>query len=493
MEQNRDEMLQQIAEEALTNSVVRLNVEREMSLEALRPQFNISEIKTSTGSGFFVGQQLIVTNFHVIAGAASVTAELSRTGDAFHIEGVTAFDIENDLALLKVSYQGSPLTFGDSDRVRKRDLVCAVGYPKGVGKIADGTIHRIKRSANRIQMKIGTSTGSSGCPILNSHGQVIGIHTSSDNSHSYAIPVNTLKDLIKERGEPETFKALQEHPFVCAYVYAKRGDEKRKEGEYKAAILYYDAALKLNPDIADVYAHRADARTELSSNLDSYMEALDDFRTAFRLQPLKLSVSDLRAFFSRLSVFFYIFLFKALFHFLKTVFGRRGWLVLQGFGHARDAKSAVDNGDKVRGKELYQEAINYYTEAIHLKPQKANTYNTRGWTKYLFGQLETEQGNVAEAEKLYQEAISDVNEALRLKPKGKRYRSAFCHTRGVAKAGLGDYNGAIEDFDECIRYNPKKALYYQDRGAAKEALNQHEAAIVDFQKAKELDPDSGKS
>ena len=492
MEQNRNATLQQIAEKALTTSVVRLNVERETSLVELRPQFDISEIKRSTGSGFFVGQQLIVTNFHVIAGAASVTAELSRTENAFQIVGVTAFDIENDLALLKVSYQGSPLTFGDSDRVRKGNFVCAIGYPKGVGKIADGTIHCIKRSDNRIQMKIGTSTGSSGCPILNKRGQVIGIHTSSDNSHSYAIPVNTLKDLIKETGEPETFEALQERPFVCAYVHAKTGDEKRKQGEYEAAIAYYDAALKLDPDMADVYAHRADARTELSSNLDSYMEALDDFRTALRLQPLKLSISNLRTFFSRLSLFFYIFLFKALLQSLKTVFGRRGWLVLQGFGNARDAKSAVDNGDKVQGKELYQEAINYYTDAIHLKPKKGHTYNTRGWTKYLFGQLETEQGNAAEAQKLYQEAISDANEALRLKPKGKRYQSACLHTRGAAKVGLGDYNGAIEDFSECIRLNPKKALYYHDRGKAKEARNQHEAAKADFAKATELDPDIGK-
>ena len=488
MEQNGDETLQQIAEKALTNSVVRLNVEREMSLEALRPQFNISEIKTSSGSGFFVAQQLIVTNFHVIAGAASVTAELSGTKDAFQIEGVTAFDIENDLALLKVAYEGTPLTFGDSDSIRKKDIVCAIGYPKGIGKIADGTIHGIKRSDNRIQMKIGTSTGSSGCPILNSHGQVIGIHTASDNSHGHAIPVNTLKDLIKETGEPEVFKALQEHPFIRAYVHAKTGDEKRKEGEYKAAILYYDAALKLNPDMADVYAHRADAKTELRSNLGSYMEALDDFHTAFRLQPLKFSFSDLRAFFSRLSLLFYISFFKALIQCLKTVLGRRGWLMLQGFWHARDAESAADSGDKAAAKKLYQQAIGDYTDAINLKPKRANAYNTRGWTKYLFGQFETEQGNTAEAQKLYQEAISDVNEALRLKPKGKRYRSAFFHTRGAAKACLGDYNGAIEDFNKCIQLRPKKALYYKDRGLSREALGQYEAAKADLAKVKEIDP-----
>lgn len=332
MEQNRNATLQQIAEKALTNSVVRLNVERETSLVELRPQFNISEIKRSTGSGFFVGQQLIVTNFHVIAGAAFVTAELSRTEDAFQIEGVTAFDIENDLALLKVSYQGSPLTFADSASVRKRDLVCAIGYPKGVGKIADGTIQCIKRSDNRIQMKIGTSTGSSGCPILNKRGQVIGIHTSSDNSHSYAIPVNTLKDLIKETGEPETFEALQERPFVCAYVHAKTGDEKRKQGEHKAAIAYYDAALTLDPDMADVYAHRAKSRMELSNDFGNCIEVFDDFRTAFRRQPLKLSISNLRLFFRDCPYFFIFFSLRRCFSSLRPFSAEEGGWCCRGSG-----------------------------------------------------------------------------------------------------------------------------------------------------------------
>ena len=72
------------------------------------------------------------------------------------------------------------------------------------------------------------------------------------------------------------------------------------------------------------------------------------------------------------------------------------------------------------------------------------------------------------------------------------FRAATYHTRGVAKASLGDHTGAIEDFSECIRLNPKKALYYHDRGLAKEALGHHEAAKADFAKAKEIDPDIGK-
>ena len=106
------------------------------------------------------------------------------------------------------------------------------------------------------------------------------------------------------------------------------------------------------------------------------------------------------------------------------------------------------------------------------------------------GKLEIEQGNTGAAQTLYQESVSECDKALQSNPKGtKLRRAATYHTRGVAKVGLGDHNGAIEDFNESIRLNPRKALLYYDRGLTKEVLGQHEEAKVDFAKATELDPD----
>ena len=134
-------------------------------------------------------------------------------------------------------------------------------------------------------------------------------------------------------------------------------------------------------------------------------------------------------------------------------------------------------------------AMGDYTEVINQDPKCSIAYNNRGWTQYLLGQVETKEGNGKTARNRYQEAVSDTDEALHLQPKGAKFRSAFYHTRGAAKVGLGDHNGAIEDFNESIRLNPKKALYYHDRGVAREAIGQQEEAKADFQKAKELDPD----
>ena len=150
-------------------------------------------------------------------------------------------------------------------------------------------------------------------------------------------------------------------------------------------------------------------------------------------------------------------------------------------------KSKADQGNTKEAQRLYQEAINDYTTAINLNSKEAKIYNSRGWTKYLLGKLETEAENQVEADILFHEAISDSEKALQLELKNAKYRSAFYHTRGAAKAALGDHKEAIEDFNECIRLKPKKALYYYDRGLSKQALQQEDSES-DFATAKELDP-----
>ena len=153
------------------------------------------------------------------------------------------------------------------------------------------------------------------------------------------------------------------------------------------------------------------------------------------------------------------------------------------------AKYKVDQGKLKKSRSRFQDAISDLTEAINLNPQIAKYYNLREWTKYLLAQVETQKGNRKESKKLFQAAISDGDEALQLELKNDKFRSATYHTRGAAKAGLGNHQEAIEDFNECIRLKPKKALYYHDRGLSKESLGKHEAAEADFTKAKKLDPD----
>lgn len=474
---------QQPAEE-IVGTIVRLEME---SPERYLGETPVT-IQCSGGSGFFVERDKIVTNFHVVEGATEITAKRVDTETIYTIEGITAFDVENDLVVLKIAEEDTPFVLGNSGIARKGDQISAVGYLGKKGNRAAGTVRGIRNGDHWLRIKAPLKPGWSGCPVLNNKGEVIAVHSAGSIPLNicYAVPSNTLKALLHaaEGTEAEPLHKWQKHPRVLAALEHEKGKAKKKGGDYKGAIAAYDNAIRLSPDIADAYESRGDVKFRLG-DLDG---AFDDLYTALRLHQKQFRFSDFGSFSILMLMFVFIFVSKSLIKLLRNLIGRRNWLVVQGAGKRREAKSKVGQGDKAEAAFLYKEAIKDYTKAIHLKPQKANTHNNRGWTKYLFGQLKTEQGITAEAQKLYQEAIVDVNEALRLKPKGKRFRSAFFHTRGAAKAGLNDYNEAIEDFSECIQLNPKKALYYHDRAKAKEALGQHEAAKADFAKAKEIDP-----
>ena len=82
----------------------------------------------------------------------------------------------------------------------------------------------------------------------------------------------------------------------------------------------------------------------------------------------------------------------------------------------------------------------------------------------------------------YEKAIEEYDEALRLNPE---YANAYA-SRGGAYMLLGQYERAIQDFDEAIRLNPEYANAYYLRAFTYQSLGEQELADRDFQKAKEL-------
>ena len=439
------------------------------------------------GTGFFIANDTLVTNIHVVALAKTIAAKqikvtrtplylpdhkdlpyaykksVGKDPVLYTITGVIASDAKNDVVLLKVAEKcDTPLCFGNSENVKVGDQVYTLAYANAEYKCVTGIISG-KDNRGWFEIKTQFFPGYSGSPVLNSNGEIIGIACSMDQINrdgifddfefGAAVPSNVLDSLFKETEEIETFNRWQKLPGIRAHAVRAQADRKQTQGKNKAAIAKYSRVLNLNPDLGVVYNNRGGAKSELGDHIG----AIEDYNKAIQLNP-----SHIKAYYNRGRV--------------KSLIG----------------ESKVDQGVLTDARHYYQMAIDDYTEVINQDPKYSIAYNNRGWTKHLLGQLETEQGNAAAAQSLYQEAISDSDEALRLKSKDAKFRSVFHHTRGAAKVGLGDYNSAIEDFSECIRLNPKKALYYHDRGKAKETLNQHEAARADLQKAKELTPDIGK-
>jgi hypothetical protein len=160
----------------------------------------------SLGSGFFVDQGTIATNFHVIEDASSGYAKLIGEEKKYDIEGITALDQEHDLALLKVSANGHLLSLGDSKMLQVGEPVYAVGNPRGLeGTFSQGIVSSIRSIGDDtiLQITAPISPGSSGGPVLDSNANVIGVSVATftgGQNLNFAIPSNYVKALLGTKG-----------------------------------------------------------------------------------------------------------------------------------------------------------------------------------------------------------------------------------------------------------------------------------------------------
>jgi hypothetical protein len=155
----------------------------------------------SLGSGFFIADGIIATNAHVIEGAASGTAKLVGNDHKSQILGTIALDRHADLALLKVGSAAPALHLGSEVAPVVGDKVYVVGNPLGLeGTFSEGIISGIRPvgSDSILQMTAPISPGSSGGPVMDASGTVIGIAeaTFGDGQNlNLAVPVAYLSKL----------------------------------------------------------------------------------------------------------------------------------------------------------------------------------------------------------------------------------------------------------------------------------------------------------
>ena len=150
------------------------------------------------GTGFFItGDGVLVTNDHVIAGAADLFAQ-TDTGAIYIFRSVIFRSVSLDLALLKFAATGVPyLKLASSVHVAEGQRVIVIGRPEKLAEtVSDGIISAFQNNRSSIQITAAFSPGSSGSPVLDESGQVIGIATSTSKEGqnlNFAISVETLK------------------------------------------------------------------------------------------------------------------------------------------------------------------------------------------------------------------------------------------------------------------------------------------------------------
>jgi S1-C subfamily serine protease len=172
----------------------------------------------SLGSGFVIDKAgHIVTNFHVVRGAAKVLVSFSSKDKlAATLVGI---DPSTDTAVLKIQTHASaltPLELGNSDVVRVGDTVYAIGNPFGYTRtLTSGIVSAVQRTItapnslsieNAIQTDASINHGNSGGPLLDAAGRVIGVTSQiyAGNSQQgnigigFAVPVNTVRNIAAQ-------------------------------------------------------------------------------------------------------------------------------------------------------------------------------------------------------------------------------------------------------------------------------------------------------
>jgi Tfp pilus assembly protein PilF len=217
------------------------------------------------------------------------------SGEIFSIEGILAEDREGDLALLAIGVKGRSFpALKLADRtVEAGQQVVVIGSPFGLeGTVSDGIVSAVRdvsKLGKLIQITAPISKGSSGSPVLNMKGEVVGIATSyikEGHSLNFAISVDRVTGLLSRRvtkarklvelakGEREKWLESAEGLFVlgCFDLFDSRFEE---------AISYFKKSLQKQPDDADVHFNLGWA----NSLLGRHYEAMEAFKQAIRLAP----------------------------------------------------------------------------------------------------------------------------------------------------------------------------------------------------------------
>jgi tetratricopeptide (TPR) repeat protein len=245
------------------------------------------------GSGFFVSSNgEMLTNHHVIEGATSAKVR-TLDGRLFPVQVILADDAKSDLArLLVLDEEETPYLTVATERPQVGDQVMVMGSPMGLdetvteGIVSAGPEQRAGQSdlePATLQITAAISEGSSGGPVLNARGEVVGVATAfmrEGENLNFAVPLERI--LTLNRGRPRTFAQWRHprHP-VSAADYYLDGLASYRLSDCETGLDLFKKALDREPRLAEAWWGRGLCLVDR----DKQNDAIAAFDRAVQLRP----------------------------------------------------------------------------------------------------------------------------------------------------------------------------------------------------------------
>lgn len=211
------------------------------------------------GTGFFIDSNgTLITNLHVFGEAEKAIIKLDN-GAFYEINEYLGLDKDMDILILKVAGKNLPaIKIGDSSLSKVGDEIIAIGNPQGLqNTVSKGTISAIRNEENLkiIQITAPVSPGSSGGPLLNTKGEVIGITTFivDGQNLNFAIPIEYAKQVMASSDlknlDKEILKKL-DNSATYFFIAAVLSED---SGNRDSAIEYYKKAIEQDKMFKEAY------------------------------------------------------------------------------------------------------------------------------------------------------------------------------------------------------------------------------------------------
>ncbi len=413
------------------------------------------------GSAFFVGMRGdVVTNYHVISGAYRAQIKTSD-GETFSVKGVVAMDTTRDLVRLATdtpTESAHPLLIG-RDLPEVGETVVVIGSPLGLEQtVTDGIVsalRTLKPQGQVIQMSAPISPGSSGSPVVNMRGQVVGVASflrEDGQNLNFAVPAAELLDMPpgKERSlvsllnpPPKPSVGEAEGSYLSGVAFLSQKN-------YAKALPFFEAAVRSKPSYAEAYLHIGACLEGLGRN----REALEAYRSAVLLKP------DAVDFQVRLG----------------NAFAQQGRTLEAAQCYAQALQITPDDASALMGMALMcvrlqrnQEAIASAQRAVRQRPDSAEAYKVLG--------------QVLAYDSRQSLAMEAFKQAIRLVPDDAE---AHCGM-GDAFAKMGRDSDAAAAYKEAIRLDPDLASAHLGLGLVALKSGNRGLALEEYKVLKDVD------